>query len=209
MKKTLLPLLILTSSLTLASVAKSETQNTSGLYLGAGSGSFTYDVEQDWDSALGYGELIEQTDGNTLKVYAGYQFSRVFALEVTYSDYGDTQGYINTLGGTQTVEQSPTSVSLAANLGYTFATGLRPFALIGLSVLDLNSSFVYLDTDTPSAIKYGVGVEYAPAMLKGVQLRVAYEADSYFAEAYDGWGQESNVDTFTLSSLYAGVSYKF
>ncbi len=210
MKKILLPLLIFTSSVTFASEVTSNAQKINGFYLGAGIGSFNYNTEQDWDNDNRYGKLIEQTDGNTLKVYAGYQFNKIIAVEATYSDYGDTQGYVYTFFNNKTaVKQSPTSFSVAANAGYTFANGIRPFALLGLAYMDLNSSFTFLDTDNPIAIKYGVGVEYAPVMLKGVQLRVAYEADSYFAEAYNGWGEDTNIDVFTLNSFYAGISYKF
>jgi len=208
MKKIILPSLLLFISSTI--FAAEEVQKIKGFYLGSGYGSFSYNTEQDWDDDYRYGRLIEQTDGNTLKVYSGYQFNKIIAVEVTYSDYGDTEGYVYSFfNNKQTVKQSPTSFAVAANAGYSFSNGLRPFGLLGLSYVSLNSSYAFLDTDNPIAIKWGFGLEYAPTQLKGVQLRVAYEADSYFAEADTFWSSDTDIDVFTLNSFYAGVSYKF
>jgi len=207
MKKTkvLLPLLLVAIS----SPSISAENNAHGFYLGAGYGSFNYDVDQNWDTDSQYGKLIEKTEGDTLKVYAGYQFNRVIAIEATYTDYGDTEGYVNSRFSSETVKQSPTSISVAANAGYSFDNGLRPFALLGLASMNLNSSYEFLDTDSPIAIKYGFGLEYAPIQLHGVQLRVAFESDTYFAEAYSGLNLDADIYAFSLSSFYAGVSYKF
>lgn len=202
--KQLLPSLLLISSTTTLA------EKVDGFYLGAGYGSFSYDIVQDWDNDSGYGKLIEKTEGNTLKLYGGYQFNKVIAIEATYTDYGDTQGYIyNLFNNKQIVEQSPSSFSIAANVGYSFDNGLRPFALLGLSYITLDSSYSFLETDNPIAIKYGIGLDYAPMALQGVQVRIAYEVDSYFAEAYNGYGDDVNIDIFSLQSFYAGISYKF
>ena len=187
-----------------------KSQKVSGFYIGAGYGSFSYDTEQDWDDDNRYGNLTQKTDGNSVKIYGGYQFNKIIAIEATYTNYGNTEGYVNTRSSTQAVEQSPTSVAVAANAGYSFANGLRPFGLVGLSYLTLDSSYEFLDTDNPIAIKYGVGVDYAPAALNGVQLRVAYEGEIYFAEAETyGYNDDISVDLFSLGAFYAGVSYKF
>jgi opacity protein-like surface antigen len=208
MRKTILASLLLAISST--SFAAEEVQKIKGFYLGAGYGSFSYNTVQDWDDDYRYGDLIEHTDGNTIKVYSGYQFNRIIAVEATYTDYGDTQGYVySILNNKQEVKQSPTSFSVAANAGYSFSNGLRPFGLLGLSYMSLNSTYAFLDTDNPIAIKSGFGLDYAPVQLKGVQLRVAYEMDSYFAEANTIRTENTNVDIFILSSFYAGISYKF
>ena len=211
MQKILAVILFTTSSV--ISAAETPAVKISGFYLGAGLGSFNYKTDQDWDDDSHFGKLVEQDKGNTSKVYAGYQFNKVIAIEATYTNYGETEGYVYTilLDEKTVVKQSPTSFSVAANAGYTFNNGIRPFALLGLGYTRLNSSNKFLITDNITTLKYGVGVEYAPVMLKGIQLRVAYEADSYFSEAYtsDGWGEESELDFFTMNSFYAGVSYKF
>lgn len=207
---------ILTFSLLAAvstSIYAEETPKISGFYIGVGGGSFSYDTEQDWDDNSQNGQLVQKTSGNTLKVYGGYQFNRIVGVEATYTDYGDTEGQVYDFWGTtlQSVKQSPTSFAIAANLGYTFDNGLRPFGIVGLSKTSLNSSYEFLDTDSPIAIKVGFGLGYSPAQLGGVQLRIAYEMENYFAEAYNGYSysDEADIDIFTLSSLYAGISYKF
>lgn len=211
--KVLLTSLMLATSM--ATLATEDAPKISGFYTGAGYGSFSYETDQNWDDDLFYGRLIEETEGDTLKVYAGYQFNRVVAIEATYTDYGDTQGYVRTLDfqslsiKNENVQQSPSAISLAANVGYSFSSGLRPYLLAGVSYMTLDSSYPFLDTDNPMAFRYGLGFDYAPALFKGVQLRIAYEADMFFAEAYNGLGEDIEVDTFSVSSVYGGISYKF
>lgn len=205
-------LLVATSS---AAFATDEAPKISGFYIGAGYGSFSYETATDWDNDYRYGRLVEETNGNTLKIYAGYQFNKIVTVETSYTDYGDTNGYVRAISFNPTnienkqVKQSPNAFSVAANVGYTFSNGLRPFGLAGLSYMSLDSNYAFLDTDNPIAIRYGFGLDYAPAMFKGAQLRIAYEGDLYFAEAYKGYGTNTEVDAFSLSSLYAGISYKF
>lgn len=215
--KKILTLALLTFS-TVIYAEEAPTVKIKGFYLGAGLGSFNYKTDGDWDDENRYGKLVEQTKGNTFKVYTGYQYNKVIAIEATYTNYGETEGYVYTLFADKktSVKQSPISFSVAANAGFTFDNGIRPFALVGLGYTRLNSSNEFLLIDNIITIKYGVGVEYAPAMLNGLQLRVAYEADSYFSEAYSykGWGQNeekegTDVDIFTMNSFYAGISYKF
>jgi len=180
-----------------------------GFYIGAGYGSFGYDTEEDWNNSTEYGVLIEETNGHSLKLYGGYQFNKVIAVEATYTDYGNTQGYVNTTSGLASVKQSPTSFSLAANLGYSFKNGIRPFGLIGLSATTLNSSYAFLEDDNITAIKMGLGVEFSPRQLHGIQFRLAYESDAYFAQEKVSTYNSDNLYIFTLDSFYAGVSYKF
>jgi hypothetical protein len=85
---------------------------------------------------------------------------------VSYSDYGDTSGYVYIRQNRQAVNQSPTSFSVAANAGYSFNNGWRAFGILGLSSVDLDTSFSYLDTDTPTAIKWDFDGEYTPAGFK-------------------------------------------
>ncbi|MCP5078576.1 MAG: porin family protein [Psychromonas sp.] len=215
----ILPSLLLAVSTSVFAETEVDAAKVSGFYIGAGYGSFSYETDSDWDDDQRYGRLTESTDGNTLKMYGGYQFNKIIGVEATYTDYGDTEGYVRTLTfnpigiKNQEVTQSPTAISVAANAGYSFNNGLRPFALLGLSYMTLDSSYAFLDTDNPIAIRYGFGLDYAPAMVKGIQLRVAYEGDIYLAEAYNGYNNDADidieVDIFALSSFYAGVSYKF
>ncbi|AGH79972.1 hypothetical protein PCNPT3_00150 [Psychromonas sp. CNPT3] len=216
MQKIILPTLLLAMS------SSAFSADNTGFYIGTGYGSFSYDATEikideveEYQAMAGISSaplenLIKSTSGNTLKIYAGYQFNNVFALEATYTDYGTSEGYITHFDkSTTTIEQNPTSLSVAMNIGYTFRYGIRPFVLLGVSSVTLNSSDVFLDSADESfiAIKYGFGLEYSPQYLRGVQLRVAYETDTYFAEIEGK--NDSNIYAFPLNSVYAGISYKF
>jgi len=175
-----------------APVVVETEQRLKGFYLGAGVGSSTFE-SHDYDSPSVY------EDGKTLKLIAGYQFSRVFALEGQYTQYGDVKSNITNYSW------SPSAISITANLGYTFRNGLRPFGVIGISSIDLEQSHRTSSDDKQAAVRYGFGLEYAPAALAGLIARVGYEADSFNID--DDYYAES--DGYTLGSLYASVAYKF
>ena len=167
-----------------------------GFYVGVGVGNTTFDNYDDDDDAS-----ESDIDGQTVKILAGYQFGRVFALEGQYTKYSDIKNDVNDYSW------SPTSVSLSANLGYSFDNGLRPFGLLGVSALDLGESYKSLEDDSSGAVRYGFGLEYAPVQLKGFSARVGYEVD-LFAIEYVGPGYSKTKD-YTLESFYVSASYKF
>ncbi|EDL51721.1 hypothetical protein VSAK1_21999 [Vibrio mediterranei AK1] len=137
--------------------------------------------------------------GHSLRVYGGYAFNRIVSLEGSYTKYGKTEedhGYT----------WDPTTLALTANLGYTFDSGFRPFATVGLSYLDLNEAGdKKFTSDTGTAFRYGIGVEYMPAQVEGLGIRLAYEADAFKIENLQG----HRSDTLNIGSLYLGASYKF
>ena len=164
-----------------------------GFYLGAGVGSTTFDSDDDPSTAL------FDEDGQTIKLLAGYQFSKVFALEGQYTKYSEL-----TIPGNS---MSPTALSLSANLGYSFDNGLRPFGIIGFSALDLDQEIQTLQDDSSGAVRFGFGLEFAPVQLKGFSARVGYEVD-LFAIDYVGFGSSITKD-YTLESFYVSAAYKF
>ena len=164
-----------------------------GFYLGAGVGNTTFDSADD-PSTSDFEE-----DGKTAKFLAGYQFSKVFALEGQYTKYSELSIPSNSM--------SPTALSLSANLGYSFDSGLRPFGIIGFSALDLDQEIQTLMDDSSGAVRYGFGLEYAPVQLKGLTARVGYEVD-LFAIEYIGPGSSVTKD-YTLESFYVSASFKF
>ena len=198
MKRLLLPLLISTTSFY---ALANEQPKVSGFYVGAGFGSFGYSEEDSW----GYNtnSISAEADGNTTKVYLGYQFNKIVGIEGTYTDYGTAKAKVGSYS------MKPTSISLAANLGYTFENGLRPFGLVGMSSLDLNQNEELLTDDNGAAFKFGFGVEYTPKALGGVQIRAAYEMDMYAVEYESTNGYYSETNLYALDSLYLGASYKF
>ncbi|MGR6832431.1 outer membrane beta-barrel protein [Aliivibrio wodanis] len=198
MKRLLLPLLISTTSFY---ALANEQPKVSGFYVGAGFGSFGYSEEDSW----GYNtnSISAEADGNSTKVYLGYQFNKIVSIEGTYTDYGTAKAKVGSYS------MKPTSISLAANLGYTFENGLRPFGLVGMSSLDLNQNEELLTDDNGAAFKFGFGVEYTPKALGGVQIRAAYEMDMYAVEYESTNGYYSETNLYALDSLYLGASYKF
>jgi opacity protein-like surface antigen len=171
-------------------------QKVSGFYLGMGVGNTEYDVDGRDTSGI-------EHDDNTLKIIAGYQFNRVFALEAQHTQYGDLSG-----GGESF---TPTSFSVAANLGYTFSNGLRPFGVIGLANVDLGlPENDFVDAEGVG-VHYGFGVEFAPVQLKGFSARLGYETDLSAIEITEQYrfGYITETYNYTLGSFYVAASYKF
>lgn len=174
-------------------------QDVSGFYLGAGAGNTDAKVEKSSNSS--YNSL--PTDGTTLKLIGGYQFNRIVAIEAQYTSYGDITD------GSSPWKTSPSSLSLAANLGYTFENGLRPFGIIGLSAvnLDLNHSGRSVEDHNYAALRFGAGLEYTPAALAGVSFRAGVEADSFTVE--DKSSTSTDDENVLVSSVYVSATYKF
>ncbi len=164
-----------------------------GWYIGAGVGSTGFDID-------GYDTNVKP-DGTALKVYGGYQFNRIVSAEIAYTSYGDLkykQGYA--LAGQTSA--SPSSISLSANLGYTFDSGWRPFAILGLSSVDLDEKQAGFDIDLGIGIHTGLGLEYSLKSIDGLTMRLAYEADTFEAES-------QLFQDYTVDAIYFGVSYTF
>ncbi len=198
MKKMVLP--VICAGLMFSSFADANPISR-GWYLGAGTGSTSIDDE---------GAFINNgNEDNSFKIIAGYQFNKIVAIESQYTNYGDIEyGNIsNGLGGSlRNYTLSPTTISIAANLGYSFSSGLRPFGILGLGLIDLDQSGLYLEDDETLSIRYGFGLEYMPSFSKKVSLRVGYEADFFLVESYNYWSDDYDVH---LSSLYLNVNVRF
>ncbi|MEZ9535714.1 porin family protein [Vibrio splendidus] len=165
-----------------------------GAYIGGG-----LSVYQDSDTD-GHGNL--DSDGMGYNLYGGYQFNRIVGVELGYTDYADYKQ-----GATKL---SPTSVSVSANLGYTFDNTIRPFVLAGLSSVDLNANKAALyDDDSGTGFHFGVGVEYTP--IEHLTLRLISQADAVSVDNYSyGNGSLKNDDhTLAFSSISFGGSYNF
>jgi opacity protein-like surface antigen len=167
-----------------------------GFYIGGGFGLTESKLETSDISGL------PTIDGaRSLRVYGGYQFNRIVALEGGYTNYGELSPQ-----GANDLKMTPSAFSLAANLGYSFDNGLRPFATLGLSRvnMDINDSG-HKESDSATGFRYGLGLEYAPQMIEGLAVRVAYEADAFNVANIDN----GNTVTFSAGSVYLGASYKF
>jgi opacity protein-like surface antigen len=180
------------TALTLTATAQAN-QDVSGFYIGAGAGSTTVNISNG-----GY-DYDDNTNGTALKFITGYQFNRIVAVEAQYTKYSEA-----TFGPKYKWEAE--TFSLAANVGYTFQNGLRPFGIIGLSSVDLGQSpkFSSID-DRYTAVRLGGGLEYTPAALSGVSFRAGYEADFFTID-----DEYTYFDTdVIIGSAYVAATYKF
>ena len=221
MKKIISLLLISTFSLPVLAQADIQKNNQtapavsyinqhSGFYLGAGYGQtiygdFGYDDEKD---EYTNNTLDLEADGSAMKVYTGYHFNRIVGVEVSYNHYGDLKTSSSSdLNG----KLSPTSIAVSANLGFTFDNGLRPFAITGLSSVDLQPSQEWLKNDSVMALHFGIGGEYSPPTLKGLSFRFAYEGEIYNNEIDKRYtSTANNTDHNSVLGLwYLGVGYQF
>ena len=183
-----------------------QEQKISGFYLGGTIGSSRLSAtDSDYTGSLGLEDRNYTDDMDTqdssFKILAGYQFNRIVGVEVTYTDFGTFEHDI--IGHSI----SPTAFTVAANIGYTFQSGWRPFALVGLSEVDIGQTdSEFFDGDSASAIHYGAGVEFAPVSLRGLAFRATWESDlmavEYVAGQYDDFA-------LVLSGLSIGATYKF
>ncbi|MCK8084307.1 porin family protein [Vibrio sp. 1CM8B] len=139
------------------------------------------------------------SSGMGYNLYGGYQFNRIVGVELGYNDYANYKNSYEDL--------SPTSISVSANLGYTFDNTIRPFVLAGLSSVDLNaSSGSGFDDDSGTGFHFGVGVEYSP--IEHLTLRAISQADAVSVDNTIG-GKTYSSDTLAFNSVSFGGSYDF
>ncbi len=167
-----------------------------GAYIGGG-----LSIYQDSDTD-GQGNL--DSNGMGYNLYGGYQFNRIVGVELGYNDYADYKNSTDKL--------SPTSISVSANLGYTFDNTIRPFVLAGLSSVDLHAnSAANYDDDSGTGFHFGVGVEYTP--IEHLTLRLISQADAVNVEDNYSFGSngsfKSDDHTLAFNSVSFGGSYNF
>ncbi|CAM2927692.1 outer membrane protein [Vibrio rarus] len=216
--------LIALCSLALLSSSAFASSDQSGFYVlgavgttGMDDGGYTEDAEDTvrLNGNDPYFKTELEGKGVTKLYSAGYQINRIVGIEATYTDYG----HINARTHHDSVKVfDPESFSVSANLGYSFHNGLRPFAKIGLSYVDLGQ-----DDSQNSAIKnpnklggvhVGAGVEYALDLGENngnLLFRTGVEGDIVNAEMKQKSPNNFYDDNYSwsLATLYAGVGYRF
>ncbi|MCX2758197.1 porin family protein [Vibrio sp. Sgm 22] len=166
-------------------------KDVSGFYLGGGFGTTTYDDDAAFSTL--------ETKYSTVKLIGGYQFNRIVGVETQFTKYSNI-----TAPGLSGYAIETAGISIAANLGYTFDSGWRPFGTIGLTQLSFDVDDYGSKDET--ALRLGAGVEYTPASLENLNFRVAYEVDTFSVDT--GHWLYNDV-TVQLGSFYAGATYKF
>jgi len=211
---------LLLSANVMAEEKVSAISKADGFYLGAGGGT-TFGLSflsignyQDNTSTYDTGYLGDSSFGYIF--YGGYQFNKIIAIEAAYTDYGS---FSDNLRDTTTdrdvkVSTDPTSMSVYANAGYTFANGLRPFGQIGLGYMQINGSTLAdnIGLDDSMTMRFGLGLEYAPSNLVGFGFRVAYVEDVAMDMSYSSDNNGNDTSTLLMNvngMLYVGAQYKF
>ena len=199
----------LASACLLCAVSGLADMGNAGPYAGIGLGSTAFSdngMIDDINRELGSYTFELDDSSAGFKLYGGYKFNKIAAVEAAFTHYGDfhVKEYVFGTSGTF----SPSSLSLSANLGYDFADGqFRPFALIGLSRVDLDE---WVDDDKGVGIHIGFGVQYDPKQFNGFGFRLAYEGDAFSVDT--GISGAAYVDENygqSLGMLYLSAHYRF
>ena len=205
MNKLIVALAITASFSTLA--AQKE---TNGFYIGVGAGSTSFDDGGFGNSITGKTTTTD-TESTSYKLIAGYQINRIAGIEGQYTKYGTSTTKI---GSSKAFTTDFSSISIAANVGYTFDIGLRPYALLGYSVLNSEiensgkNKYFANKSSSMTGIKMGVGVEYAIPAVPALALRTGFDWEAADIKVKDQKNKElSNVHT--LGSFYLATTYTF
>lgn len=188
---------------TLAADTDTTNREFSGFYLGAGYGKSYFSdggLEKDLPNYID-GNKVDfdiGTDDNNYQIYGGYYFNRIVGVEANYIDYGDIDIKEKYSGYKDST--SVKSISLAANIGYTFDNGIRIFALPGLAYIDSDASKENI------GFHFGTGVEYSPISLPNLAIRAIYQGDLFFSEEED---KDGDAYSLVSSSLALGLAYRF
>jgi opacity protein-like surface antigen len=158
----------LLAGLCLAAPAAFAQDNPDGFYVGAGLGQFNVEID-DLDDVPGTVDDFD-SDDDTLKLFAGWRFSPVFALELDYLDFGDAQDDIE-------------GVNVSADIN-----GFAPFAIVTLPAgpleLFAKAGYLFYDVqveaddleiadDSDEDLVYGGGVGLT--LFDALHARLEYE----------------------------------
>lgn len=180
----------------------------SGFYLGAGVGTTDFDDDGLFNDS---GIPLSTDSDNSYKIIAGYAFNRIVSIETQFTSYGDTNVKVHHPLNGQSIDAGKIehkTYTVAANLGYTFDNGLRPFATIGLGSVDYKAGSF---SDDGGAIRAGLGLEFTPQQLQGLSLRTAYEVDNYELDvpSYNGYFTTTKTYNQSVGAWYVAATYKF
>jgi hypothetical protein len=154
--------------------------NLEGLYIGGGIGDFSSAVDEidELDDVNDVG--IDFSDGdNAMKVFAGWNFNRFFALQGDFVDFGESSGFVSpSVSGTSDVQ------GFAPSIVGTLPVGpVELFARVGMMFyeVDLNLTGGRLVDESGEDLVWsaGIGID----ILDKANLRLEYE--EYDIEALD------------------------
>lgn len=170
-----------------AQASRKVEPKVAGFYFGGGYGKSKLNFEQiDLSDTKKPQNKTNSASDHAFKILAGYQFEPVLGIEAAFANLHDLKK-----------EKNFYVYSLSSNIGYSFSNGIRPFALLGLG--GVHSSF-----GSDLSLHYGAGLEFAPAILRGLALRTSYEVDMFTNKAEKGFNKKVELSNFTV-----GLNYKF
>jgi OOP family OmpA-OmpF porin len=147
-------------------------QNLQGFYLGGGIGDFSSSVDEinSFDSIDDAG--IDFSDGdNAMKVFAGWNFNRYFAVQADYVDFGESSGAVTpSVSGTSDVQ------GIAPSIVGTIPIGpIELFGRVGMMFyevdLNLTGGRVVDESGEDLVWSAGLGID----VLDRLNLRLEYE----------------------------------
>jgi len=146
--------------------------NVEGLYLGGGIGDFSSSID-DIDRIDQIDDAgIDFTDGdNAMKVFAGWNFNRYFAVQGDYVDFGDQSGAVSpSVGSTSNVKGFAPSIVGTLPLG-----PVELFGRIGMMFynLDVNLNGGQLIDDSAEDMVWSAGIGFD--IKDRFNLRLEYE----------------------------------
>lgn len=137
----------------------------SGLYLGAGLGDFSTEIDELDDVDLDFDE-----DSDASRIFAGWRFNRVIAAQLDYFDFGNSSAAFNLLD----IESEATGIapSLVATLP------LGPVELFGRAGwvfydLEVSADGDQIFDESGNDFMYGGGIGLT--LLERLALRAEYE----------------------------------
>lgn len=191
------------SMIAIITLAISPNVLADGFYLGAGIGTTDFDDGGAYKNEISTA-VTSEPDGATYKLIAGYTFNRVLSLEAQYTDYGDIKNTLPLLNSSSQLKH--TSAILLSNIGYTFDNGIRPFGTIGLGSIESKDGTW---SDSGTAYRAGLGLDFTPKSFNELSFRLAYEVDMYTVEINQLSGYRKKEYDMTMSSLYFSTLYNF
>jgi len=146
--------------------------NLEGLYIGGGIGDFSAAVDEidDLDDIDDVG--IDFSDGdNAMKVFAGWNFNRFFAVQGDFVDFGESSGFVSpSVSGTSDVQGFAPSIVGTLPIG-----PVELFARVGMMFyeVDLNLTGGRLVDESGEDLVWsaGIGID----ILDKANLRLEYE----------------------------------
>lgn len=171
-------LIALSGGMMSANAADSESDNSRGFYIGAGVGQFNVEID-DVDDTNDAIERLDDDD-NSWKAFVGYRFSKYFAIEGAYIDFGEASESTTAAGSS-----GDYSVSLAGLAPYVIGTiPLGPvelFGKVGYYFYDVDVSAdlddlggdVFNSSDSGNDLLYGFGV--GATFFTHLHARLEYE----------------------------------